>query len=475
MNKKLFVSIIVVIAIAIGLSAQEAAKQPPANEGAAGRDFAQIVDDYINAALVSNLDISVLAASAEQTNAERKEALSAFFPNVTFQSRYTASGGGRKIVIDINKFVGALFPGMSFPVIEEAFLRPHEQETKFNATQVLFAGGAVLNAYNGKSSLYDASLCKLESAKWNKRLEIAEAYLGYLKASELVKIKERVLQLAKDGLSLTESLFRQDKLLKSDVMRSNVNVSKAESDLAEANEQKRLAQRFFNNLLNRNPFEAIEESPVTYEYAVKLDTYDIGNTQDKMQEVNDFESQALKRRMEIKSLDHSLDAMSNFKNVAFSEYLPKIVLSADYGWQGEEYLFNSDTDFYSVSLVFQFSLFDGFGREARMQKAVYQEKELEIQKLIAMKNIGLQVEQAYLKLQTSRKQIKAAEEQLASAEENFRIVQKRFSLGMALSIDMNDALAELDIAGSTRVIALYDYIASIERMTNALGSEKGDL
>jgi outer membrane protein len=162
--------------------------------------------------------------------------------------------------------------------------------------------------------------------------------------------------------------------------------------------------------------------------------------------------------------------MSRMKNIAFSEYMPKVILSVDYGWQGVEYSFTDKDDYYMASLVFQLNLFDGFGREARMEKAALQLKELEIQKLIAVKNIGLQVEQAYLKLRTSRKQIQAAVEQLASAEENYRIVRKRYALGMALSLDMNDALTQLDIAGSTNVIALYDYVAAIERMKNVLGS-----
>jgi outer membrane protein len=434
--------------------------------------FTAALNEYINLALENNLDISLLRRNVEGANSDRKEAFSEFLPKLSLQSRYSVAGGGRKIIIDVNQFIGGMFPGMQFPVIEESFLRPHEQETKINATQVLFAGGAILNGYNAKSSMYDASVCNLESAIWNKRLETAEAYLNYLKAVELVKIKERVLNLSKEGYDITDAIFRQDKLLKSDLMRSKVNVSRAESDLAEAQEQKRLAQRFFNNLLNRDAFGEIKETVLTYDDAVNLDIFKDTNLDDHMKEVNSFEAQALGRRSEIASLDHSLDAMSRLKNIAFSEYLPKVILSVDYGWQGEEYSFTDKADYYMASLVFQLNLFDGFGREARMEKAAFQLKELEIQKLIAVKNIGLQVEQAYLKLRTSRKQIQAAVEQLASAEENYRIVQKRYALGMALSLDMNDALAQLDIAGSTNVIALYDYVAAIERMKNVLGSEK---
>lgn len=434
-------------------------------------DFYQILNEYIELALANNLDISLLRRNVDEARAGKKEAFGEFLPKLSFQSRYTAAGGGRTITIDINQFVGNIFPGMHFPVIEESFIRPHEQETKFNVQQVLFAGGAVLNGYNAKSSLYDATKCNLDSAIWNKRLEIAEAYMNCLKAIELVKIKERVLSLAKEGYDLTDSIYRQDKLLKSDLMRSKVNVSRAESDLAETEEQRRLAQRYFNNLLNRDPFAEVKESTLTYDDAVKLDIFKDINLDDQIKEVNSLEAQALNKRSEIASLDHSLDAMSNLKNIAFSDYLPKVILSVDYGWQGEEYIFNDKSDYYTASLVFQLNLFDGFKREAKMEKAAMQLKELEIQKLIAVKNIGLQVEQAYLKLRTSRKQMKAAVEQMESAEENYRIVRKRFSLGMALSLDMNDALTQLDIAGSTNVIALYDYVTAIERMKNVLGSE----
>jgi outer membrane protein len=432
--------------------------------------FTAVLSEYINLALENNLDISLLRQNVEGASAERKEAFSEFLPKLSFQSRYSVAGGGREIIIDVNQFIGGMFPGMKFPVIEESFIRPHEQETKINATQVLFAGGAILNGYNAKSSMYDASKCNLESAMWNKRFEITEAYLSYLKAVELVKIKERVLNLSKEGYDITDAIFRQDKLLRSDLMRAKVNVSRAESDLAEAQEQKRLAQRYFNNLLNRDTFMEIREPALTYDDAAKLDNFINTNLDDQMKEVNSLEAQALGRRSEIASLDHSLDAMSRLKNIAFSEYLPKVILSVDYGWQGVEYSFTDKDDYYMASLVFQLNLFDGFGREARMEKAVLQLKELEIQKLIAVKNIGLQVEQAYLKLRTSRKQIQAAVEQLASAEENYRIVRKRYALGMALSLDMNDALTQLDIASSANVIALYDYVAAIERMKNVLGS-----
>jgi len=458
--------------IAAFLMPQEKPMEQSPAQTASASVFTTVIDEYINLALESNLDISLLRRNVEGANADRNEAFSEFLPKLSFQSRYSAGGGGRKIIIDVNQFVGGMFPGMKFPVIEESFIRPHEQETKINATQVLFAGGAVLNGYNAKSSMYDASVCNLESVMWNKRLETTEAYLNYLKAVELVKIKERVLNLSKEGYDITDSIFRQDKLLKSDLMRAKVNVSRAESDLAEAQEQKRLAQRFFNNLLNRDSFREIKESALTYDDAVKLDAFNDISLDDHIKEVNSFEVQALGRRSEIASLDHTLDAMSRLKNIAFSEYLPKVILSVDYGWQGEEYGFTDKDDYYMASLVFQMNLFDGFGREARMEKAALQLKELEIQKLIAVKNIGLQVEQAYLKLRTSRKQIQAAVEQLASAEENYRIVQKRYALGMALSLEMNDALTQLDIAGSTNIIALYDYVAAIERMNNVLGSEK---
>ncbi|MBN2135357.1 MAG: TolC family protein [Acidobacteria bacterium] len=429
-----------------------------------------VIQGYIDLALQNNLGISIQKQKVERTNAERKEAFASFLPNISFQSRYTAAGGGRMITIDMNEYIGGMIPGLDIPVVEFPFLRAHEQETKFNVTQTLFAGGAVLNGYKARSSMQETAEWELKTLEWQKRYEVIESYLNYLKTIELVAIKENVLKLSKEGLDLSKSLFKQDKLLKNDVMRAEVNVSKAESDLAEAIEQKMLAARYFNNLLNRNPYELIEAVSISLEYAQKIDNFGTTEGTDTENKITDFESRAFERRFELKGLDSGLDAAGDLKAIAFSEYLPKLILSVDYGWQGEEYSFTKDDDYYMASLVLRLNIFDGGAREAKMEQAATRVKELELQKLDAQRKIGLQVEQAYRNLYTTRKQVRTAFDQMASAEENYRIVKKRFSLGMALPLDMNDALVQYDIASSQKVIALYNYLQSLYYMENALGN-----
>lgn len=434
------------------------------------QELKNVLGEYINTAIENNLDISISRSKVESAGARKNEALANFFPKLTFQSRYSVSGGGRIIEIDLNKFVGPIFPGIQLPKTEFAFLRPHEHDTKFNLTQNIFTGGAVLNGYNARSSLHDAAKYELRATIWNKRQEVTEAYLNYLKAVELVDIRKNVLALAKEGHALTTSLFRQDKLLRNDVMRARVNVSRAESDLASSQQQKRLASRYFNNLLNRNPFTPIEEVSIDIAEAREMDSF--GDTADKNIEadLSKYEKAALNNRSELASLKFSLDAVGKLKNVAFSGYLPKVILSIDYGWQGEEYSFTPEDDYYMASLIFQINLFDGGAREAKMEQAVQRVKELELQEMAARRNIGLQVEQSFLTLQTARKQLDTSARQLESAKENYRIVEKRFRLGMALSLDMNDALAQYDIASSQNIITLYDYLRAIYKMKNVLGS-----
>ncbi len=435
-------------------------------------DFMKILESYISIAQENNLDVSIMRKKVEQANAEKREAFANFLPKVSFQSRYTAAGGGRMIVIDPAEFLGDIMPGVDIPKTEFPFLRPHEQETKFNLTQTLFAGGAVLNGYNARDSLYEAKECELHTLKWNKRLEVTEAYLNYLKTVELVGIKENVLSLAKEGLSLTESLFKQDKLLKNDVMRAQVNVSKAETELAEAKQRNRLAARLFNNILNRNPHAPITEVKLSVAAADTLDKFK-SDTDDIEKVLADYETEALKTRSELRGLNLNLDAVSKMKNVSFSEYLPRVILSVDYGWQGEEYSFTAEDDYYMASLVFQLNIFDGGAREAKMTRAIEQYEEVELQRELARRQIGLQVENAYLDLVTTRGQMETAIKQMESARENYRIVDKRFRLGMALTLDMNDALAQYDIASSQKVITLYDYINAIFKMENVLGSPCG--
>ena len=77
-----------------------------------GADFPAL-EKYIQTALGSNLKIKQAYQNIRESHAAHREAYFRFFPTLDFESRYSYSGGGRKIVIDPSEFLsGNLPPGI---------------------------------------------------------------------------------------------------------------------------------------------------------------------------------------------------------------------------------------------------------------------------------------------------------------------------------------------------------------------------
>ncbi len=428
------------------------------------------LDTYFDLALKGNLELARLQTRVSAADAERKSARAKFLPHIDVQTRYSRAEGGREIIIDVNEIMGPLLPpDTTIPPIEFGFLRSREQETRFRVTQPLFTGGALVNAYAARSALKSAAEYQLEAARLDLHRRVSEAYLTYLKAEQLEAIKQEILALTQENLRVTEALYEQDKLIQNDVLRARVMVAEARGELAETAQQQALASRYFNDLLRRASDEPVLSVPLTVEDARALDIFGESSIATDREDLKHLEDMAYENRRELLGLQYSLRAAQRMKRAATGSYLPRISLVADYGWQGEEYRFTRDDDYYMASLVLGWDLFDGLGREAKIQGAAAQVAEFRIEHEIARRRIGLQVEEAYLTLRTARLLLESAEERLRSAEEGYRITQKRFHAGMALALEIKDSLTQLDAARSAHTITLYDYVIVIEKMKNAIG------
>ena len=90
------------------------------------------------------------------------------------------------------------------------------------------------------------------------------------------------------------------------------------------------------------------------------------------------------------------------------------------------------------------------------------------------KDISAQVEEAYLNLTSSKERVAAAEISLAAAQQNYEAQKGRYSSGLAITLDLLNAEAQLVTAQNSDVQAKYDYYIAIAQMNYALGIQ-GDL
>ena len=148
--------------------------------------------------------------------------------------------------------------------------------------------------------------------------------------------------------------------------------------------------------------------------------------------------------------------------------LPELMLVADYGFQGEKYAFNRDTDFVQASAVLSWNLFSGFHNRTKIQQTLLQKEMIEHQKEEVKNQIKLQVTSALLELKTSASALSSAEAQKKSAQEGFRLVKRKYEEGLASLLAFIDARTNLTQAQENLIISRYRYLSDYAEFEKAI-------
>jgi len=241
------------------------------------------------------------------------------------------------------------------------------------------------------------------------------------------------------------------------IYRANSEKLKIDQQLEDARHKETLAKSYFNFLLNK-PLDdeittgKIQATPLFSVASLKAS-----------------EEQALNQRSEIKQFEFALSATENATSISKSSYFPNLNLVVDYGFQGEEYRFTKDDDYWMASAVFSWNLFNGFQDKAKREKAVLDNRIMKSRFSELKNQLRMQVKNAHLGLQVSQKSLLSAKEQEIQASESFKIVSKKYEEGLAPQIEFIDARVNMTNAGINNIISRYDVFIKEAELDHVLG------
>ncbi len=424
-----------------------------------------ILDRYIHEALRSNLSIQQLKAQLDELRAHRDEAYSAFFPRIDFNARYSRAGGGRTFRIDPSRFLeGSLPPGIELgDPVEVHFLREEEHDTRFSLNQPIFTGGRIRSAYNASRMELKSGQAELAAQKSRIIFDVSEAYYQYVLGSRLVEIAAENKSLAEEHLRVAHKLYDAEQVALNDVYRAEVQLSAMEQELAENQNALRLAGFYFNRLLDNALEDKIEISQ-----DINIPEND-AITDMLSVSADDYKSRAEENRFELKQIRHNLDALENLKGLYRAEYYPQLALSAVYGWEGEKYRFGFDHDYWNVSLLLNFNVFDFGSRGDRIEQVEAQKSRIEYVQEDIRNAISLEVSRAWYELENLHVQWLAVRKQVKSAEENFRITSVQYENGLASQIEFLDAQTALFSANQKQAVLYYQIKTAEAALRKAAG------
>jgi outer membrane protein len=440
------------VAIAPTLLAQEA-KDP-------GRPLAAVIDAYVREGLKSNLALQAQSLEVERAAAALDGARARYFPEAGFAARYTRAEGGRTIELPLGDALNPAYQTLNdllvqqgqqpqFPVVQNEtihFLRPREQDTRITLRMPLIAPG-IPAAVRAQRELLGASEYSRQALGRRLKRDITVGYLTWLSAVRTQGIVDASLVLLNENLRVNDSLHRNGKITQDQVLRARAELLAVTQQSREARNGASQSQSYLNFLLNRPLDTALENADVAA---------DVSATTRALAELRQA---ALDNRPELAQLQHLTRASEAQTRAARAERWPTLSFGADGGIQGEEYEFGRGSNYATVSLLLNWTFFDGGARRAAVRQADALARRTATQLSELTQQVQLEVQQSLDRLETSADSLATAEARAEAARAAFRIASRKRDEGAISQVEFIDARSSLTGAELNLNVTRFDVLA----------------
>jgi outer membrane protein len=324
----------------------------------------EILKEYIRYAIENNLVLKQKQSGYEKSLEALREARGLFYPNISFNARFTVSEGGRVIDFPIGDLLNPVYSTLNslthssgFPTVENQqvrFLRPTEQETKIRLAQPILNPDIYYNSkIKQEMSIFEEA--DVEQYKRELTAEIKKAYYNVSMTDGILQMLSETRKLLLENIRVNKKLVENDKLTIDNVYRSEAELSKFDQEMQNAEKNNRIATAYFNFLLNKQLTDSIIlQQPLTFPVLADLNV--------------NYSQSAIENREELKKLQYYNNITDMKLKMDKSGKLPDLFIAVDYGFQGEKYEFNKNQDYVQASALLTWNLFSGFQNRAKINK-----------------------------------------------------------------------------------------------------------
>jgi len=332
---------------------------------------------------------------------------------------------------------------------------PDAYDTRFFVRQTLFDAGATKNLVESVKRSISAQEYDVERTDSDIILNVKTAFYEVLKRRDLVDVSKASLKTAEKHLEQSKSLYKEGLAPRSDVIKSEVQVSNARLDVIKAE----------NALLAAKANIAVAMgAPVTAGFDIlhnkTAEAHSLPPLKDSLLLAYDLRPELKGSVAKIRSAEANIEQ-------ARSGLYPNISLDASYGWQQGE--FSPSDKKWSVGLTVGIPIFERWIAQSRVNQAKAGRAGLKATETQLMRNIEIDVEQAWLALKEAEERFEVGKKALEQAEEDMRVSEGRYKEGIGNILEVIDAQTALTQAKANYVVDLYDISSSEARLDRATG------
>ena len=335
------------------------------------------------------------------------------------------------------------------------------------AVQPLYTFGRLSQMINAAKKNLEVEKAGIDLTADEVVLKTKEYYYGLLLAlnsqelvTEALAMSQSALDRVKKQLTLEETSATEMDLYK---LQSTIGM--VEGLKAEADEGVALAQKALSAVCGL-------DDPAPFPAEERLEPVEM-----KLQDLAVYQEAAKSKRPELRQVKAGLEAMDSLVKAAEAERLPIIYLGGLFSvsWApGREDLDNTFiNDDYNhlyggagVGALWKFN----FGiHQAKIDQAKAERLKIKAKELFAQTYLPLEVAQAYLAVQKTKKQIAATKKAFQNARRWFLAASSNYDLGLVESKEVNDSMLQYATQKAGYLKAVHDYNMSWAKLEKAAG------
>ncbi|WP_238592933.1 TolC family protein [Chryseobacterium kwangjuense] len=404
------------------------------------------LDRYIKIGLTNNEVIRQKSFDINKSLFALKEAQSLFYPNVALVGNYTIADGGRTIDIPIGDMLNPVYSTLNQITTSSTFPQLQNQSVLINPNNFydvkLHTTMPLLNyeiIYNKRIKMQQTNLQKIELEVYKRELvkDIKIAYYKYLQSVEGIRIYENALSIVKENQRINRSLFKNEKINRTAVLRSDNEVKRIEANLEVAKNTSENARSYFNFLLNRKLDSEIE-------------------IDENMELPTELTTENITAREELKQLYQAKEINDNVFQMTRSNWFPKLSGFADLGFQDFDFKLDKSSRYYFAGLSLEWNIFSGNKNKYKLKQVDEDQKKISSQIDNVKQQLLLQYEVSQNNLRSALEQYDSENKQKETAKKYNEDVNRLYKEGLAIYIELLDAQNQVVNTQLNTNIALYN-------------------
>ncbi len=339
------------------------------------------------------------------------------------------------------------------------FLFPN-YEYSFTLDQPLLKLGA-FPAYGAAENTVSQAKMNLNNVSAATLYNVAASYYTVLNDISLINADTKTYNEAKSHLELTEAKLKAGLAIITDVLQAKSQFYAAKQELIGAKNSLKSAKAELASILGISRRFKVIKPP---EPAIKRAL------------LKKYIFLAYKNNPGLRSLKYAKRAANNETQYYETQYIPQINFQASYNaLSGNHFIPGGSFNYWTAAAILTMPIFQGGTRIISIEKARSAANAAMYNMIQSKRNLKAQVVSDFYNIQNLKYEVAALEHEEKFASKNYMLVEEEYKAGVATSVDVVTALAQLTTARHNLLTANLSYYKSVLNLKRLIGSFKRKL